>query len=412
MEEAENTVPNVLAVSPVTHAQRVLVLLRPDTDSVQILAALKPLYNMDIQTFRRPKVLNSTALTDGKAPNILVLDADPSDETDLKLIQELKSGPCARIPVVVLAERGTDLAAIKAIRAGADDVVLKPIDVDEAREVFTRLAATSVPENPSHLGKVVAFMHLAGGAGATTLAVNSAVLLAGKTNLDDTCLLDLDIQFGNAANLLDLPSRSPIQEIISDPSRLDRQMLESMMIKHESGIRVLSAPALPLPLTAFQIKTVSTLIQIARLRFKYVIVDLPVALVPWTDAVFEVASVIYVVCPPTVAAIHRFSHLTRLLQREEMTNLPIQIVMNRFTSNRFGDISVPQFEKSIGRDVRHKIPNDYALVSASQNQGKAAVLMEPKSKFSVALADMLRSDLGQESARGVPKKRSFLGIGY
>lgn len=414
MEEAENTVPSILAETPVTQGHRVLVLLRPDTDSVQILAALKPLYNMDIQTFRRPKVLNSTALSDDKAPNILVLDADPSDETDLKLIQELKNGPCAKIPVVVLAERGTDLAAIKAIRAGADDVVLKPIDVDEAREVFTRLAAsnTSVPESSSHLGKVAAFMHLAGGAGATTLAVNSAVLLAGKTNLDDTCLLDLDIQFGNAANLLDLPSRSPIQEIITDPSRLDRQMLESMMIKHSSGIRVLSAPALPLPLTALQIKTVSTLIQIARQRFKYVIVDLPVALVPWTDAVFEVASAIYVVCPPTVAAIHRFSHLSRLLQREEMTNLPIQIVLNRFTSNRFGDISVAQFEKSIGRDVRHKIPNDYALISASQNQGKAAVLMEPKSKFSVALADMLRADLGTESARGIPKRRSFLGIGY
>jgi pilus assembly protein CpaE len=412
MEEDESATPSILAVPHAAHGQRVLVLLRPDTDSVPILAALKPLYNMDIQTFRRPKVLTSTALTDGKAPNILVLDADPSDETDLKLIQELKTGPCARIPVVVLAERGADLAAIKAIRAGADDVVLRPIDADEAREVFTRLATTSVAESPSNLGKVIAFMHLAGGAGATTLAVNSAVLLAGKTNLDDTCLLDLDIQFGNAANLLDLPSRSPIQEILADPSRLDRQMLESMMVKHESGIRVLSAPAVPLPLTAFQIKTVSTLIQIARLRFKYVIVDLPVALVPWSDAVFEVASAIYVICPPTVAAIHRFSHLTRLLQREEMTNLPIQIVLNRFASNRFGDISVAQFEKSIGRDVRHKIPNDYALISASQNQGKAAVVMEPKSKFTVALADMLRSDLGTESARGVPKRRSFLGIGY
>jgi len=414
MEHTTNFEASSAPATPVSHMQRVLVLLRPDTDSVAILAALKPLYNMDIQTFRRPKVLTSTSLDDGKAPNILVLDADPSDETDLKLIQELKAGPCARIPVVVLAERGTDLAAIKAIRAGADDVVLRPIDAAEAREVFTRLASTVTPERESHsqLGKVAAFMHLAGGAGATTLAVNTAVLLAGKTNLDDTCLLDLDIQFSNAANLLDLPSRSPIQEILADPTRLDRQMLESMMIQHASGIRVLSAPAVPLPLTAFQMKTVSTLMQIARLRFKYVVVDLPVALVSWTDAVFEVASALYVVCPPTVAAIHRFSHLARLLQREEMTNLPIQIVLNRFTSNRFGDISLSQFEKAIGREVKHTIPNDYALISASQNQGKAAVMMEPKSKFAIALAEMLRADLGSETSRGVAKKRSFLGIGY
>jgi Flp pilus assembly CpaE family ATPase len=137
-----------------------------------------------------------------------------------------------------------------------------------------------------------------------------------------------------------------------------------------------------------------------------------VALVPWTDAVFEIASLIYVVCPPTVAAIHRFSHLQRLLLREEMTNLPIQIVLNRYTPNRLGDISVGQFEKSIGREVRHQIPNDYALVCASQNQGKAAVSMEPKSKFSTALANMLRSDLGSVLSSSVAKKRSFLGIGY
>jgi len=95
-----------------------------------------------------------------------------------------------------------------------------------------------------------------------------------------------------------------------------------------------------------------------------------------------------------------------------MTNLPIQIVINRYTANRLGDITVGQFERSIGRDVKHQIPNDYALVSASQNQGKAAVVMEPKSKFSVALANMLRTDLGTEMAVGSSKKRSFLGIGY
>src|ERR1700690_1241131 len=100
MDEVVKTEPNITVSWPATNGQRVLVLLRPNTDSMQVLAALKPLYNMDIQTFLRPKVLTSTALAGGKAPNILVLDADPSDEQDLQLIRELKSGPCAQIPVV------------------------------------------------------------------------------------------------------------------------------------------------------------------------------------------------------------------------------------------------------------------------------------------------------------------------
>jgi len=56
MEHTTNFEASGAPATPVSHTQRVLVLLRPDTDSVPILAALKPLYNMDIQTFRRPKV--------------------------------------------------------------------------------------------------------------------------------------------------------------------------------------------------------------------------------------------------------------------------------------------------------------------------------------------------------------------
>jgi hypothetical protein len=55
MDEVEQSEPNVSVTWPATGGQRVLVLLRPNTDSMQVLAALKPLYNMDIQTFVHPR---------------------------------------------------------------------------------------------------------------------------------------------------------------------------------------------------------------------------------------------------------------------------------------------------------------------------------------------------------------------
>jgi len=407
-------VPEVVRIEPRADGLRVLVLLRPESDRTEILAALKPLSNMDVQTFLRPKQLTAEMVTKAKTPSVLVLDADLSSQGDLDLIRELKDGPCARIPLVVLADRVTHLASIKAIRAGADDVVLKPIDPAEAHEVFARVGSAATSEEKSFLGKVIVFMHLVGGAGATTLAVNSASMLSSMSSTSDTCLLDLDMQYGNAASLLDLPTTSPIQELIAEPDRLDREMLERMMVKHAGdSVRVLTAPSLPLPLNALQASGVTTLLQTARRAYKYVVVDLPVALASWTDAVLKEATVIYVVCPPTVAAVHRFAQLRRLLQHEELTGLPIKIVLNRHqTPKRNGDISSSQFSKSVGRHVAHTIPNDYALISLSHNQGKAAVQLKPRGAFSDALFNMLRADLGSQAFADAPQRRSFFGIGY
>src|SRR5689334_23060543 len=98
-------VPDVDRIEPRADALRVLVLLRAESDRTEILAALKPLSNMDVQTFLRPKQLTVDMLTRAKTPSVLVLDADLSSQSDLDLIREVKDGPCARIPLVVLADR-------------------------------------------------------------------------------------------------------------------------------------------------------------------------------------------------------------------------------------------------------------------------------------------------------------------
>jgi pilus assembly protein CpaE len=339
---------------------------------------------------------------------LLLLDVDLANAGDLDLIRELKAGGI-RIPIVALAGRGTELAALRAIRAGADDVLLNPIDPLEAREVFSRVIGTPDLTEPSQLGACIVFLHVAGGAGASTLAVNSAVALAGAGKISESCLLDLDIQYGNVASLLDLPPSSPIQDMIEDPGRLDREMLEGMMVRHESGVRVLTAPRVPLPLSAFDADTVATLMHIARRRFQYVVVDLPVALASWTDAVLKEASVIYVVCPPTVSAVHRYSQLMRLLHQEGLAELPIKVLVNRHqTAKRTGDISISQLASAIGRPVDHVIPNDYRLIAHSHSQGRPAARMKPSSKFVTALRAMLGADLSIEALK--KQRRRWFGL--
>lgn len=393
----ENTIPDNAMQSPSADGARVLVLLRQSTGREEFIELVKSLKGIDMKVFYRPDVLNAAMLRKGTKPQVLLLDVDLSDEADLKLIGELRK---VELPVVALADRATELAALKAIRAGADDVLLKPIDPLEAQEVLSRVTADKGAFGASRPGTCLVFMHLTGGAGATTLAVNTACLLASSARKEGVALLDFDIQFGNAANLLDLPANSPIHDIVEDPSRLDAEILDGMTARHASGVRVLTAPRVPLPLSVYTPEIAKKLVRLAKGTFEYVVVDLPVALETWTDSVLREASIIYLVCPPTVASVHRLSQMLALLRQEELGDLPIKVVINRHQSARLtNDISPSQFAKAVGRGVDHLIPNEYRLINLSHNQGKPAVQLKPGSAFATALSAMLSKDLGREESR-------------
>jgi pilus assembly protein CpaE len=123
-----------------------------------------------------------------------------------------------------------------------------------------------------------------------------------------------------------------------------------------------------------------------------------VALAPWTDTVLRSASVIYLVVGLSVPSAHRVIKFLDLLREENIGDLPLKLVANRYQGgNKKGsDISVAQFERATGKKVDFLIPNDYSLISMSHGQGKPAVRLEPNSPFTAALREMLAADLGKD----------------
>lgn len=376
-----------------------LIIGHSQAECVELQAALAPLKDISIETVDAIARIPSTIQKSSSPADLVLVEVNPDNADDMNVLRDLrKVEGLERIPIIAVTSRFSDHAPLRLMRAGADDILAKPIQLSEAREVFARVLEQAKPKHgaTAAVGKVMAFMHLSGGAGATTLAVNAACELARTSQSKGACLLDLDIQFGNAANLLDLPSNSPVQEFIEDPQRIDTDMLEGMMLRHATGLHVLTAPRSLLPFSAYGPEGIRTVIDLARRRFGYVVVDLPVALAPWTDAVLKSASVIYLVMPLSVPSAHRVVKFLDLLREEMITDLPLKLVGNRYPSgNRRGnDIPVAQMQKAIGRKIDFLIPNDYSLVSMSHSQGKPAVRLQPNSAFTSSLTQMLVHDLG------------------
>jgi pilus assembly protein CpaE len=173
-------------------------------------------------------------------------------------------------------------------------------------------------------------------------------------------------------------------------------MLDSMMLRHSTGLRVLSAPQALLPVDAYTPHGLETIIGLARRRFGHVVIDLPVSIAAWTGTVLRSASAVYLVTSLSIPAAHRQMKFLQLLNEENMRDLPLKVIANRCQrSKRNGnDVSVAQFEKATNRKIDYFIPNDYSLISLSHVRGKPAVKLSPNSAFSNALVEMLAKDLG------------------
>lgn len=254
-------------------------------------------------------------------------------------------------------------------------------------------------------GQIIVFLHVTGGAGATTLAVNTATGLNQGGARKSCAILDFDVQFGSVASLLDIPRASILQALIDEPGRLDRIAIDETLVRHASELFALPAPRVPLPLDALKPSTAAAILKATRARFRYTIVDMPVALGPWTDVVLSRASRIYLVTPMTVPAAHNLARFFFLLQQHDL-HLPVAIIVNRHAKlARHSLISPAEFHSAIGRPIDHIVPEDIPLVQQAANQGTPAVTLAPKSPFARAIADIVAAESGEVSVA----KRGLFG---
>jgi pilus assembly protein CpaE len=76
------------------------------------------------------------------------------------------------------------------------------------------------------------------------MAVNLAVLIA-QENKKKVILVDFDLQFGDVAVYLNQKPRRTLAELVQERNRWDMQLLNSYLIPHSSGIKVMASPFRP-----------------------------------------------------------------------------------------------------------------------------------------------------------------------
>ena len=320
--------------------------------------------NVIAQIMVMPPHLNLAALRALRG-DVFVVDMDVTNPTEMRALAEFVADEHS--PPVVVTAPDLDVTSMRAImRLGILDVIPQPFE--RADVIAAVRAALDRRQNGllhARQCPLISFIGSSGGVGTTTLAVQGACSIARGKDASDLCLIDLDLQFGTAALLMDVEQRTSIVDLARDPERLDGALLRGSTVRAKDRFDLLAAPADVQAMELDPVGLAATL-SIARSQYSHVIVDVPRLWSQWTFTVLQMSSVIVLVVELGVPSLKLARRQIDWMIREGLGHIPLVVVANRVESGLFKkQLSSPNCEKALGRRIDHMIPNDPAFRMAA-----------------------------------------------
>lgn len=330
-------------------------------------------------------------------PHVVFVDLGAERSLVLETVRELRAP--GRLVVGLynpLVLRG-DLPFFRdATRAGVGDFI--PLPASESELLAAVVAVDGRDGRAASEGRVIAFFSQQGGVGTTTLAVNTALLMAGADQVKGkVALCDAAVQFGGAVSFLGLKAQRDLADLVRDPQGV-AALPACLTEEPASGLKVLAAPRDPVEGDRITPEDMTRVLIELRRRFDWVIVDTPPTLDLLTLAVLDSADRIFVVTEAVTPTILGTGRLLKLLNEERLGPGRVRIILNRFNGFE-GNLSERTVAEQLGREVNHVVPYDRAFVTAA-TRGKPILLGRPSSSVEGAFSAIGQDAVSVKSRAG------------
>jgi pilus assembly protein CpaE len=349
---------------------------------------------------------------------VVVVDLDAGRDDEMAALQRLMARVRAWPPVVAVTQSFDENVARTLLQMRVADFLVKPVAAIDMVRACARVSQSHAGSAAPTEAQIYTFLPAVGGAGVTTLAIQTAMLMlnsGGPRMKPSTCLLDLNFQNGAVADYLDLEPRLNLAEIEPRPDRLDRQLLEIMLSYHASGLAVVAAPNRPAEMRSFDPDVVTRLLDLVSTNFDYVVFDMPRTWFSWTDSVLLGSNKLFIVSETTVPSLRHAKQLVAAIKERLGEGPNPQVIVNRFEHRMFSSgLRHSDLVQTLGDAFVSAIPNDYALVREAIDRGVPLDEVKPGNKVSAQLKKLLvdssAGKLAAESKPASPLKKFKLSI--
>jgi len=351
---------------------------------------------------------------------LAIIDVVSGEKTAFDVCKEIRSTPAlAQVPILCVGQSDDVEDRIRFLEAGADDVMAKPFD---NRELEARVEAlllrfqrskdlTAVVSNDgivvTRQRRTVAVHSPRGGVGTTTVATNVAMVKA-REKPDRVVLVDLHLQFGQVATLLNVEAKQSLADVARDDAAMtEPELLRTYAARHDSGLHVLAAPTSPelaeLITAAHVDKILTTLLE----SYDLVVIDAGSWLDERTMTAFEHAESVLFTVTPEIGSLKAMVGLLEYLSEAGSVAAKSSFVLNNLFAREI--LKVRDVETSLGTQISAELPYDPFIYLKAANEGVPVVVGAPKSVAAERFAKLATAAFGSDGIvvpEAVEQKRS------
>ncbi len=319
-------------------------------------------------------------------PHLVLIDDDLHGAPAPHVVRQMVLAVPNAVVVVIVDEHGMAVAR-QAVLSGARGFVTKPLMAEEFwSTVHQLLTENRVPEEPVgqmiRVGKVVVFIGPKGGTGRTMMAVNTSLAILEQTG-QSVVMVDADYSAPALDVVLNLEGERDISTLLARASRLDKDLVASVLARHTSGLQVLLAPPPLYGALEISLPQVEQIVSQLRLMFDWVVIDLGALLDDSGYAFLDSADYVVMTVLPELVCLRNARLLLDQLVARGYPEERVWIVLNRAGIN--GGVSKDDIEARLHVHIRHTIPDDQPLVSLSINRGVPLYLSHRRSAVARAV---------------------------
>lgn len=307
-------------------------------------------------------------LARSRRPDIVVVES-PSDCDALRSLATELSVAAPECQVVAAyrrdqfeGEQSESQFLIEAMRSRVADFLRRPLSSSELQETLDR-TLNRAQRDSARMGKVLSFVSNKGGAGKSTISVNTAVALAMR-HPGEVLLVDTSLQLGVAAMMLDVAPRTTIVDAIRESHRLDETLVRQLAVQSDCGLHVLAAPPDAVEASHVDDEGFSRILTLARRAYRYVVVDTYPMLDAVIMAALDLSDLVYVVFHATVPSVVGNAHFIDVLRKVGVSQGRQRVVLNYNFPKVTGSLRVEDVVERLGREVDHVFPYQKRLLTA------------------------------------------------
>ncbi|MBS4025797.1 MAG: response regulator [Clostridia bacterium] len=328
-------------------------------------------------------------------PDVILMDINLPEVDGITATESIALS-CPDTTIIIMSVQEEKEYLKKALIAGAKEYIVKPFNIDELIQTVRNVYAVEEKRRkvvnintPTKMAderdcQVVSVFSTKGGVGKSTIAVNLAVSIA-KNAKKKVALMDLDLQFGDVAVMLNVLPRRTISELIQDFDNLDVEGLEQFLIDHDSGVKILPAPNRPEYAELVEAHHVEKIIKILKKTYDYIVVDSPPFFHDTNMAALDMSDQILLIAALDLSTIKN-SKLSLETFETLHQKIKTKMVVNRSTEEN--GIKVADLEHSLSFLSACQIPSDGRMVVGAINKGIPFVTSDPDSKMSRSIGQL------------------------